>query len=61
MIFFIGAKGAAPNWIVVDIVKVEGGILTEHWDVIQDETTRKDSKSGNPMFGDHFPDDPLNF
>jgi 3-oxoadipate enol-lactonase len=27
----------------------------EHRDVIQDETTREQSKSGNPMFGDKFP------
>jgi predicted SnoaL-like aldol condensation-catalyzing enzyme len=28
----------------------------EHWDVIQDEATKEQSKSGNPMFGDSFPD-----
>jgi predicted SnoaL-like aldol condensation-catalyzing enzyme len=54
---FSGLADNIPNWVVVDIVKVEGGILTEHWDVIQDEATRKDSKSGNPMYGDRFPDD----
>jgi predicted SnoaL-like aldol condensation-catalyzing enzyme len=27
----------------------------EHWDVIQDEATREQSKSGLPMFGDAFP------
>jgi hypothetical protein len=32
------------------------GILLEHWDVIQDEATKEQSKSGNPMFGDSFPD-----
>jgi hypothetical protein len=26
-----------------------------HWDVIQDEATRQQSKSGSPMFGDSFP------
>jgi hypothetical protein len=30
------------------------GILVEHWDVIQDEATREQSKSGQPMFGDKF-------
>ena len=34
----------------------EDGVLVEHWDVIQDEATREQSKSGNPMFGDTFPD-----
>jgi predicted SnoaL-like aldol condensation-catalyzing enzyme len=29
--------------------------LVEHWDVIQDEATRVQSKSGNPMFGISFP------
>ena len=43
-----------PNWIVVDIVRIENGVLAEHWDVIQDEATRKSSKSGLPMFGDKF-------
>jgi predicted SnoaL-like aldol condensation-catalyzing enzyme len=52
---FSGLGGGIPNWIVVDIVRVEDGVLAEHWDVIQDEATRASSKSGLPMFGDHFP------
>jgi len=43
-----------PNWIVADIVRIENAVLAEHWDVIQDEATRKSSKSGLPMFGDKF-------
>jgi predicted SnoaL-like aldol condensation-catalyzing enzyme len=35
---------------------MKDGILVEHWDVIQDEATKEQSKSGNPMFGDTFPD-----
>jgi len=31
------------------------GILAEHWDVIQNEATEADSKSGKPMFGNSFP------
>src|SRR6267378_1294245 len=46
--------GLPVNWIAVDIVRIEDGILTEHWDVIQDEVTREQSKSGNPMFGNKF-------
>jgi predicted SnoaL-like aldol condensation-catalyzing enzyme len=34
---------------------MEGGLLAEHWDVIQDEATAAESKSGLPMFGDAFP------
>ena len=44
------------NWIAADIVRIENGVLVEHWDVIQDEATREQSKSGNPMFGNKFPD-----
>ena len=47
--------GLPVNWIAADIVRIEDGILVEHWDVIQDEATREQSKSGLPMFGDHFP------
>lgn len=28
--------------------------LIEHWDVIQDEATEAESKSGSPMFGAEF-------
>ena len=47
--------GLPVNWVVVDILRIEGGILAEHWDVIQDEATQEQSKSGRPMFGDSFP------
>jgi predicted SnoaL-like aldol condensation-catalyzing enzyme len=52
---FSGLGEGVPNWVVVDIVRMENGVLAEHWDVIQDEATRAQSKSGNPMFGDDFP------
>lgn len=32
--------GQPVNWIAADIVRVEGGVLAEHWDVIQDKATR---------------------
>jgi predicted SnoaL-like aldol condensation-catalyzing enzyme len=47
--------GPPVNWVVADIVRVEDGILAEHWDVIQDEATEGQSKSGRPMFGNVFP------
>jgi predicted SnoaL-like aldol condensation-catalyzing enzyme len=47
--------GQPANWIVADIVRIENGLLAEHWDVIQDEATREESKSGLPMFKDEFP------
>jgi len=52
---FSGLGPGVPSWIVVDIVRMEDGLLAEHWDVIQDEATREQSKSGNPMFGNAFP------
>lgn len=47
--------GVPANWIVVDIFRIADGVLVEHWDVIQDEATREQSKSGMPMFGSSFP------
>jgi predicted SnoaL-like aldol condensation-catalyzing enzyme len=47
--------GAPVNWIAADIVRMQDGILVEHWDVIQDEATEEQSKSGAPMFGKDFP------
>jgi predicted SnoaL-like aldol condensation-catalyzing enzyme len=47
--------GLPANWIVVDIVRIENGLVAEHWDVIQDEVTREKSTSGLPMFGEAFP------
>ena len=48
--------GQPVNWIAADIVRIEDGILVEHWDVIQDEATQEQSKSGLPMFGAKFPE-----
>jgi hypothetical protein len=48
--------GAPTNWIAADIVRVEARKLAEHWDVIQDEATKEQSKSGAPMFGTSIPD-----
>ena len=47
--------GLPVNWVVADILRIEDGILAEHWDVIQDEATREQSRSGRPMFGNAFP------
>jgi len=54
---FSGLGEGVPNWIVLDVVRMENGVLVEHWDVIQNEATRAQSKSGNPMFGNEFPSD----
>jgi hypothetical protein len=46
--------GAPINWIAVDLVRIEDGILVEHGDMIQDEASRACSKSGLPMFCNKF-------
>jgi predicted SnoaL-like aldol condensation-catalyzing enzyme len=48
--------GQPVNWIAADILRIKDGILVEHWDVIQDEATQEQSKSGLPMFGEKFSD-----
>ena len=48
-------NGRSAALIAADIVRIEDGKLAEHWDVLQDEATRAESKSGLPMFGDKFP------
>ena len=46
--------GPPVAWIAADILRIENGRLAEHWDVLQDEVTKAESKSGLPMFGDQF-------
>ncbi len=47
-------NGRPRSWIAADIVRIEDGVLAEHWDVLQDEATREESQSGMPMFGTEF-------
>jgi predicted SnoaL-like aldol condensation-catalyzing enzyme len=47
-------QGLPTNWIAADVLRIEDGVRVEHWDVIQDEATREQSKIGLPMFGDRF-------
>jgi predicted SnoaL-like aldol condensation-catalyzing enzyme len=47
--------GRPAAWVAADVVRIENGLLAEHWDVLQDEATEVESKSGLPMFGDRFP------
>jgi predicted SnoaL-like aldol condensation-catalyzing enzyme len=48
--------GRPRSWIAADVVRIADGVLAEHWDVLQDEAARAESKSGLPMFGDRFAD-----
>ena len=47
--------GQPAAWVVVDICRLEDGVLVEHWDVIQDEVSEAQSAGGHPMFGTAFP------
>ena len=49
-------NGRPAAWVAADVVRIEDGLLIEHWDVLQDEATQAESKSGRPMFGDRFPE-----
>lgn len=53
---FSGQGQPAPR-IAADFVRIEDGILVEHWDVIEEEASRKESLSGLPMYGDDFPEE----
>jgi hypothetical protein len=46
----------ARNWISADVVRLADGVLAEHWDVLQDEATKAEARSGLPMFGTMFPE-----
>ena len=49
-------NGRPRSWIAADVVRIADNVLAEHWDVLQDEAPRAESKSGLPMFGDSFAD-----
>ena len=51
----LSTTGPQANRIAVDIVRLEDGLIAEHWGVVQDEATAEESKSRPPMFGDTFP------
>src|SRR6058998_531641 len=48
--------GRPRSWIAADILRIVDGVLVEHWDVLQNEASQAESKSGLPMFGDSFTD-----
>src|SRR5258708_11869136 len=53
---FSGHGLGPANWIAADICRIKDGVLVEHWDVLQEEVTKQESKSGLPMFGTSFPE-----
>jgi predicted SnoaL-like aldol condensation-catalyzing enzyme len=46
--------GQPTDRIAADIVRVKDGVRVEYGDVIEEEATAEQSKSGLPMFGDAF-------
>ena len=40
--------GLPVNWIAADIVRIEDGVLVEHWDVIQDGASRGTNEASLP-------------
>ncbi len=48
--------GRSRNWVAADVLRISAGRLAEHWDVLQDEASKAESKSGRPMFGHAFSD-----
>ena len=51
-------NGRPRAWVASDVIRVASGRIVEHWDTLQDEVTREESKSGLPMFGNDFPNVP---
>ena len=51
----IQRRDAPTSSPVATALRVVEGILVEHWDVVEDEASQAESKSGRPMFGDRFP------
>ena len=49
-------NGNPRAMVAADILRVVDGILVEHWDVLTDEVTKGESKSGLPMIGKSFPE-----
>jgi predicted SnoaL-like aldol condensation-catalyzing enzyme len=49
-------NGQPRALVAADVLRMANGVFAEHWDVLQDEVTREESRSGLPMFGSSFPE-----
>jgi predicted SnoaL-like aldol condensation-catalyzing enzyme len=49
-------NGQPRALIAADVLRIADGVLAEHWDVLQNEVTKEESRSGLPMFGASFPE-----
>jgi predicted SnoaL-like aldol condensation-catalyzing enzyme/predicted ester cyclase len=50
---FTGHAGPRP-WLAADRLRLENGLLAEHWDVLADEPTEAESVSGLPAIASSF-------
>jgi predicted SnoaL-like aldol condensation-catalyzing enzyme len=50
----ISGNGRTKNWIIASILRIEDRRVAEQWEIVQDEASQVESKSGHPMFGDRF-------
>ncbi|TYT22566.1 nuclear transport factor 2 family protein [Luteimonas viscosa] len=51
----VAIHGRIHGWadrpqVVIDLFRIEGGKLAEHWDVLQDEVPASGARAGIPMF-----------
>jgi predicted SnoaL-like aldol condensation-catalyzing enzyme len=49
----ISGNGHSRNWIVATILRIEDKRVAEQWEVVQDEASPEETRSGHPMFGDY--------
>jgi predicted SnoaL-like aldol condensation-catalyzing enzyme len=52
----ISGIGRPRNSIIATILRIQDGCVAEQWEVVQDEASQAETKSGRPMFGDRFVD-----
>jgi len=54
----LSTTGPQANRIAVDIVRLEDGLIAEHWDVAQDEATAESPRAGCPCSATRSPHGP---
>ncbi len=51
----ITGNGKPRADIVANMLRLEDGLIVEHWDVLQQEATEAEANGRSPMWGDSFP------
>jgi predicted SnoaL-like aldol condensation-catalyzing enzyme len=51
----VTGTGQPRATIVSDILRLDDGVIAEHWDVQQPEATEAEANGRRPMWGDSFP------